>query len=111
MLTLVIPDAPPSLNRLLRMHWRARERLQDRWTHEIWAALRGNEGLGKGPVEPLLRAQVTIERRSPRELDTDNCYASMKPVVDSLKVLKLITDDNPEHLTLTVTQSRGPVQT
>lgn len=107
-LTFVIPGVPPSLNALLRMHWKARRRLGLMWSKLIWAAR--TEQLAS-PFGPMKKAAVTIERRSPRLLDTDNAYGAVKMVVDGLKSNGIITDDSPEYITLTVMQTKGPAQT
>lgn len=106
--TLVIPDAPPSLNVLLRMHWRDRAALAKNWQRQVWYEL--CQVLDR-PFKPLERASVTIERRSPRMTDADNCYGACKVCVDALKVAGVIIDDSPEHIALIVTQARGTAQT
>ena len=107
-LTLVIPSVPPSLNALLRMHWKERRKFNLTWAQWIQAA-RSEQVQGLFPT--FTRASVTIERRSPHLIDTDNCYGSAKCVVDALKANAIITDDSPEHITLTVRQTKGPAQT
>lgn len=105
---LNIPDVPPSLNMLMRMHWSKRKKLIDLWHRWIWVAC---SQAGVRTRDPLPFAKVTVECRRKRALDPDNLYASAKPVLDGLRAHGLILDDSPSHITLTVTQSKGEPQT
>src|SRR5437660_10888018 len=58
-LTFVIPQVPPSLNALLRMHWKERRKLSLQWAKLIWAA-RAEQVRGLFPR--FDKASVTIER-------------------------------------------------
>lgn len=106
MIELVIPRLLPSRNVADKMHWSGRHRLRKLWTQEIGWALAQQQYR----FEPLEHAQVSIERRGLRTLDPDNLTASVKPVLDSLKANRVIVDDSPKHLELTVTQTRGTPQ-
>jgi hypothetical protein len=61
------------------------------------------------PDEPYKKSRVTITRHGPRSLDWDGLYASVKSVVDSLKVgcLDIIVDDNPDVCELIAKQAKG----
>jgi hypothetical protein len=50
--------------------------------------------LGKRPEKPLTSFQITAIRHASRFLDYDNLVASLKPVLDGLKLAKVIEDDN-----------------
>jgi hypothetical protein len=50
--------------------------------------------LGKRPPSPLTSFQITATRHASRFLDYDNLVASLKPVIDGLKLAKVIQDDN-----------------
>lgn len=63
----------------------------------------------RGP--PYQRAQVTINRQSRGQLDPDNLVGSVKPVIDALRHAAILVNDSPDHIQLTVTQSRGPALT
>ncbi len=108
MIELVIESAPPSLNRLMRYHWSKRVKVMDQWRRLIWAARCQVSG---SPMVPLKKARITVERRSPGQLDKDNLYGSMKVVLDGLKNQQFIEDDSPDHIELTVTQIRGKART
>lgn len=105
MITLTIPRVAPSPN--VRMHWKQRYELHKLWVQEVWVSLKQQHYA----ADPFERAQVSIERRSLRTLDTDNLYASAKPVLDALKTMHVIKDDSPERCELKVTQAKGVPQT
>ena len=106
---LVIPDAAPGLNRMMRMHWAKRVKEVARWKRLVWAAR--CQVLASKPAKPTGKVRVEIERRSPWLLDPDNADGSAKHIVDALKDQNLIADDTTEHIELSVTQAKGPPQT
>ena len=54
---------------------------------------------GSGP-----RISVVITRRSIRLLDQDNLWGGVKPLVDQLRAITLIPEDNPTAIKLDVRQ-------
>ena len=102
-----IPRGPNSRNGLFRMHWRARKQYCESWHWQIVAALGGNV-----PMCGELKSTVWIHQVRRRMLDTDNLYASCKPLLDSLQKTGVIFDDSPKWCDLRVTQEVGkPVRT
>jgi hypothetical protein len=99
-----IPEVAPSLNKLIRLHWAARRKLQQRWS---WLILSKRPSIVTAPK----KAKVVINRQSPKFLDTDNLYGASKMIVDALKHAALISGDDPSRLTLVCTQSRGKAET
>lgn len=98
MIEIVIPAIPPSLNQLVRMHWRQREDQVAMWHMEMIAA-----GIRqKRPVEPFQKAVVTVTYYFPdyKRRDPDN-YAP-KLLMDPLTKEGIIADDDFDHVTLTV---------
>lgn len=84
---------PLGLNRLLRLHWRVRGRMQD----ELELILRsaGPTPCFKGPV------LVTYTRSYYRvPMDDDNLSGSFKLIGDALVALKIVEDDKPKILKL-----------
>jgi len=59
-----------------------------------------------GKAKGAARALVRIERRSRRLLDPDNLWGSVKPVIDCLRVAKLIIGDGPDQIRLEVAQTK-----
>ena len=109
MIEFSIPEVVPSLNRLLRMHWRTRRRLLKKWE---WAVFAEVYRLG-GPiaVKQVGRVAVRITRRGRKTLDQDNLHGSAKIILDALKASRVIDDDSPAHIELTVEQESGSPQT
>ncbi len=100
-----LPRVTKSLNIWQRMSWRARQREQRDWD---WLVRAETAALtAQTHWEPRGRIAVSIERHGPRRLDTDNLWASVKPLVDALKHCGLIQDDTDTAIDLTVTQAHG----
>src|SRR5690606_8538078 len=90
-LTLSIPRLAPSLNRMLRMHWRVRQKEQKAWDALVKEALNGSR-------PKLEKARITITRfYAWHPMDPDGATASQKPVIDALVHAGIIPDDSPEH--------------
>lgn len=90
---IVIPELPVSLNRLLRMHYRARMRERDKWVLLVRKYA--------GPVGVrFARAQVRLTYffRDGRRRDPDN-YAG-KLIMDALVACGLLVDDSFSHVDL-----------
>lgn len=100
---LEIPRVPSSPNYLRGKHWRVRWRETKLWNEEVGLAIL--QARHQDPPYPL--AQVTIDRRSRGELDPDNLVGSVKPVIDALRHAAILVNDSPDHIKLTITQSRG----
>jgi len=101
---LLIPEIPRSPNGprgLFRMHWAARNRYFQRW-HTLVRSAHDN---GHKPCKVKMRVSISQMRK--RKLDTDNLYASVKPILDALKYWKLIKDDAPDWCELTCSQVVG----
>lgn len=99
---------PHSPNRLNSLHWGEKKRWKDAWEEEVgWAWIRDKmkyEHLLKDL--PFKKAQLEIFIFSIQAQDTDNAYASMKGIIDGLRKVKLITDDDPSHLRVKITQAK-----
>jgi hypothetical protein len=101
---LVILHVPPSLNKVLRMHWTAKRDLRDNWILLIRAHLSRY-----APVpEPVVKMRVKVMLAHSRPYDKDNAYGACKILFDALKHHKLIYDDSPEYLEATVEQTKVP---
>ncbi|MGC2695249.1 MAG: hypothetical protein WA738_05600 [Candidatus Angelobacter sp.] len=99
---LEIPYCPPSLNEVLRYHWTQKSKLKDCWQLHILCAL----GLN-GHLKPIVKMRCKITLYHSRLFDKDNAYGACKVVVDALKSYRLIWDDTPEYLDLTVEQAKS----
>lgn len=103
--TLDIPEASPSLNAFansLRPY--AYQKIRNDWQKYLisawWEAREHTPALAS--LTPPRRARLTVTRSSPRALDPDNLVGGLKPVIDALRRMNLIHDDDPESLTLDV---------
>lgn len=85
---LGLPKLP---NELLTRHWSKVVADSKRWKNDVFLIT-----AGKRPSSPLLKAKLTLVRRSTKEPDRDNLYGSFKPVIDGLITAKIIEDDNPQ---------------
>jgi hypothetical protein len=90
MIVLDLP-APLSVNRTRRIDWAAKPKIA-RW---IRAADLLVMSQGKRPTPISGRFQVTVTLPDTAALDLDN---SPKQVIDYLRRIELITNDNPKHM-------------
>lgn len=101
MIRLVVPEATPSLNKYAYRHWRVQHRDKQRWYLMLLAASRiakAEKATGK--------RRLTVERHGKRKLDPDNCVGGLKIVIDGLKELGLLVDDDDDHVELVCKQER-----
>jgi hypothetical protein len=87
-----------------RQHWAARHRWGKQWKESVEAAIWENKKkLGKMPYE---KARVLVTLYTMQLLDKDNAYASVKPILDALKIYGVIVDDRIDCIDLMVEQSQ-----
>lgn len=98
---LFIDETAPSPNKSMRLHWRSRKRLWDRWAWLVRASY-------LPPATPLLRAAVRIARYGIKPLDPDNLVGAQKPLIDALVINGYIADDSAKHIQLSVTDEERP---
>lgn len=79
----VIPMRLTLLNPTLRSHWSRRRKVALMLAWEVAVAL----PMARRPKTPWARANVRIERTSPKTPDRDNLYGSAKPLLDILQPL------------------------
>lgn len=117
-LTLMVIRATPSLNAFSNPGWTARfayAKLRSAWRLAIQEALVDARVAERVPLrwprppKQLVTVEVIRYRVKGRsELDVDNLYGGLKPVLDALKFHELIDDDNPACITLTARQDISP---
>jgi hypothetical protein len=94
--TLVFDELPPGLNGrkgLLRMHWTARQQLNQKWH---WLVLDAYLRAAVRPeFDPQHPCEVVAVRYDTRLMDWDNFGASLKPVFDGMVGCGLLYDDGP----------------
>jgi hypothetical protein len=52
----------------------------------------------------VMRIEICISHK--KQYDADNAYAGVKPLLDGLRELHFLYEDDPKHLTLKVTQEK-----
>lgn len=104
MIDVTLPIDLTSANKLLRMHYQARKRLQTDYLNHLLVA--GVKSVERRPK----RRQVTITRvLGPRQqrFDRDNLFASVKGLLDALRIKGVIFDDTPGWVDLVVTEDES----
>jgi hypothetical protein len=108
-----VPDVPPSLNKVLRMHWAKKRDLRDVWNltlgYGCWAGRQGvlNKKTLQGMVRDMTKMRVTVTLYNARQYDKDNAYGACKIIFDALKTNGLIVDDRAEFLEASVEQVKS----
>jgi hypothetical protein len=77
---LTLPGVTLSANVLRHMHWAKYAKVMEAWFYLV----RGAEGF-LDISRPTGKRWVVIERHGKRDLDRDNLYSSVKPLVDVLR--------------------------
>lgn len=103
---LEIPDVPPSLNKVLNMHWRTKRKLQSDWAWLVLAATNKQQRIEL--KYSLVKKRVRITLHHSRLYDTDNAYGACKVLFDALKNNGFLVDDNELWLLSTVEQEKCP---
>jgi hypothetical protein len=90
-----IPEASPSLNKYAFSNWRVQYRDKQRWLMMLTvAAKEANATKATG------KRSVHVERHGRRALDMDNGFGGLKPILDSLRKIGLLLDDDAKSLML-----------
>ena len=92
MIELTIPEATPSLNRMLGQHWAHKHAMRRRWSWLVRAACMEAKVYER---PKYARARLTIERTGSRKLDHENALAGTKFLMDSLVQEGFLLDDSP----------------
>ena len=112
MIRINIPRVPPSPNEKKYRHFRAKKELRELWEVELW--VNAPKGIPKAHYElradkfipPEGKQIVRIHQLRKKELDKDNLYASVTPVINAMRFVGLILDDSPQHIELKATQGK-----
>jgi hypothetical protein len=84
-----IKSVIPSYNVILSKGWKYRHFSFLKIKSEIKTQVSG-----RAPAIPLKKFKIHIHRFVERELDIDNFVASLKPIIDGLRMAGVIEDDN-----------------
>ena len=96
MITITIPDIPPSLNKWSRMHWAKAAEIKKQWEANIYYS-----AYSQRPKEPFKKAKVTITYffKTKQRHDLDNY--TPKFILDGLVKAKILLDDRAEYIGMT----------
>jgi Holliday junction resolvase RusA-like endonuclease len=98
-ITLLI--VPPSGSVYTREHWAVKRELRKRFG---WVMLMEQrlQMPTLPPAEGKRAVKITIHRNRP--LDKDNLYSGCKPMIDAMRDIRLIKNDSPKWIELSVSQ-------
>ena len=93
MITITIPDIPPSLNKWSRMHWAKAAEIKRQWEADVYYT-----AYGQRPKEPYKKAKVTITYffKTKQRHDLDNY--TPKFILDGLVKAHILLDDRAEYI-------------
>ena len=100
------PNVPPSLNRVLRMHWANKSRMRAIWEMEFLTMPFAERQRLKDARSEQKRVKMLITLHNARQYDRDNAFGAVKVIVDAAKAAGLIYDDRPAYLDLEVQQQK-----
>lgn len=89
-----VPMLSASLNRYAYSHWRLQHGDKTRWYRAMAAIVASGCPTAGGP------RRVDVTRYGPRRIDPDNLVGGLKPVLDAMRAVRLIVDDDDKHLVL-----------
>ena len=93
-MTLTLPTVPPSLNKIVRMHWKRRVSLQWRWDRRIRAAYKKLPEQERREFKTKVIIKIEYFFKSDQDHDRDR-FAPLL-IMDALKHNGIIVDDNDE---------------
>lgn len=98
----VLPHQIRSGNWLIRAHWAKRRAIAKDLETMVWLAARG----GQIKAADGFR-YIHIQRIGGKELDYDNLVMGCKPLIDAIKRVGLLIDDNPKNLHAVYSQRKA----
>ena len=99
---IILPIVTPSLNELLRMHFRERKRLKRDYGWQLIASGVNDSQYRVNGIKQ--RRRVEIKSFRSRLLDQDNFIGGLKPFIDALVEMDLLLDDGTAYLQLEAEQ-------
>lgn len=98
-LSFFLVGHPPNDNETRRWHWGRKAREARVWKDAAtWASRDAYSRSNLPGVFTPVRVEVEFRYKVSRSRDRDNLVASLKPVIDGLKVARIIKDDSPEWM-------------
>ena len=106
-LKITLCPPPDGLNKMLRMHWAARGRLNRGIALDVLCQVRGNKA-GRAWIGNDSPVTISATRYASRALDCDNYAGSLKGVLDALVACRIIEDDSPAYLSIGALDQQRP---
>lgn len=105
-ITFTLDGLPPSLNTLLRMHWAKRQKIYDDWAMQTqYAYLAATHPAQRRAKYNTVNITFIIADNIRR--DIDNLIGGGKGILDGLKKIGVIEDDNWLDCTISWSIQRG----
>jgi hypothetical protein len=101
------PDVPPSLNKVLRMHWAVKREWKEMWMQVFTTMPVAERRSLVDAAKAKKRVRMSITLHNARVFDKDNSYGAVKVIVDAAKHLQIIHEDSPAYLDLEVQQVKS----
>lgn len=98
---LQLPEPTPSRNQFHHKHWRVEHTAKKRWGKMIAIA-----AMHARTLPAIGKRRVRVDRYGMRRLDEDNFIGGLKGILDSMRELGLLVDDNAASLELLCRQLR-----
>jgi hypothetical protein len=98
---LTITMATPSLNKYAFSHWRTQYRDKQEWHAALLVASRQ-----AGATKATGKRRITVLRCGRKMLDIDNAIGGLKPILDGMRKLELLVDDDRHNLDLVMLQQQ-----
>lgn len=104
--TIDVPDVPPSLNKVLRMHWATKRAMREGWSLHLLRFIGNGRKELQDATSRRQRVKMLITLHNARQYDRDNAFGACKVIVDAAKAHGLFFDDRPMFLDLEVKQEK-----
>ena len=98
-----LPRIPVAHNKVLRQHWAVRRKDGQAW-RALVRSVCGLQHYDPSELDEKITLEITVCRV--RLQDPDNSVASLKPVIDALRRLGWLKDDNEDYLRLVTAQEK-----
>lgn len=108
-ITFDVPRETPSANNFAYCHWRVRHADKQLWSTLLLYAIGGSANYRNWQATG--KRKLLVERFGKRKLDPDNLIAGLKGIIDHLRALGLLVDDNDEYLELEARNCKRPPKT
>lgn len=110
-ITLQIPEATPSQNKYHYSHWSKARDDKKRWSSRLFAQLVCLCAKERNTLQfywATGKRKLTVSRHGKKKLDPSNLIGGIKGIIDCLVEMKLLVDDDDDHLELSANNAKLP---